>query len=175
MHPERQAELGAIDAALQQARGGHGSLVVIDAAAGNGKSTLVAAAHAAAADASFRVLGARGGELERGYAFGAVRQLLHSAGGSADGGVLTRIFDGGTSGPPPDEFAVALALHEYVAELAAGGPLLLTVDDAHWVDAASLQWLGFLARRIDGLPAVLIVAFRPGSHLEPRERGAEDR
>jgi len=38
----------------------------------------------------------------------------------------------------------------------------LAIDDAHWADEPSLRWLTYLARRLDGLNLVLLVAFRPG-------------
>jgi DNA-binding CsgD family transcriptional regulator len=45
--------------------------------------------------------------------------------------------------------------------LADEGPLLLAVDDAHWADPSSMQFLGYLARRIEGLPVLLLAAARP--------------
>ena len=53
------------------------------------------------------------------------------------------------------------AIYWLTAQLAAEGPLVLTVDDAHWADASSLRALDFLARRLIDLPAVLILALRP--------------
>ena len=53
-------------------------------------------------------------------------------------------------------------LYWLVVNLAARGPLLIAVDDAHWADEASLRWLAYLARRLDGLAAGLLVALRPG-------------
>ena len=38
---------------------------------------------------------------------------------------------------------------------------MVIVDDLHWADLASLEWLGYLARRIDGMPILLVVATRP--------------
>ena len=36
------------------------------------------------------------------------------------------------------------------------------VDDAHWADPPSLRWLGHLARRIDALPLLVLLAVRSG-------------
>ena len=48
------------------------------------------------------------------------------------------------------------------ANLAASRPLLIVVDDAHWADEPSLRWLAYLAPRLEGLAAGLLVALRPG-------------
>jgi predicted ATPase len=39
-------------------------------------------------------------------------------------------------------------------------PPLVVVEDAHWADEATLDWLAFLGRRIDRLPALLFVTYR---------------
>jgi predicted ATPase len=54
-------------------------------------------------------------------------------------------------------------LYWLTAGLAAEAPLLLVVDDAHWVDEASLRWLVYLARRLEGLAVAVVVATRPGA------------
>ena len=37
----------------------------------------------------------------------------------------------------------------------------MIVDDVHWSDAASLRWLVYAARRLDGVPLALLLAARP--------------
>ena len=53
------------------------------------------------------------------------------------------------------------ALYWLLANLADEGPVALIVDDAHWADAPSVRFLGFLAARIDDLPLAAVVASRP--------------
>ena len=71
-------------------------------------------------------------------------------------------------------------LYWLAVELASRTPLLLVVDDAHWADAASLRWLAYLARRLSGVSASVVIAARdaePGTdaglleraHRSPRE------
>jgi predicted ATPase len=48
-----------------------------------------------------------------------------------------------------------------VRNLAGSGPLCVVVDDAHWADAASLRYLGFLLTRLEELNVALVAATRP--------------
>ncbi len=143
---------------------------------GAGKSTLVAAAVGRAREEGLRVLTCAGGELERGFAFGAVRQLVEPvlaaaaederaallAGAAAPVATLARRGDGGADddalGPG---HALLDAIFWFVAGLAERQPLLLAVDDLHWVDDASLRALDYLARRVAELPVALVAALRP--------------
>jgi hypothetical protein len=59
-------------------------------------------------------------------------------------------------------FAVLHGLYWLVVNLAASRPVLIAVDDAHWADEPSLRWLAYLAPRLEGLAAGLLVALRPG-------------
>ena len=122
-----------------------------------------------------QVLTARGLALEGGFSYGIVRQLIEpvraAAGpgewdGLLDGaaGLAARVFDGAEAGPVEDDvpYAVMHGLYWLVAILAARGPLVIAVDDAHWGDAPSLRWLAHLAARIEGLPVALLLAVRSG-------------
>lgn len=72
---ERNEELAAIEAAMDAAVEGNGSLLIAEGAAGIGKTELIRWTHARALDQGIDPLGARGGELEQSLAFGIVRQL----------------------------------------------------------------------------------------------------
>ena len=58
-------------------------------------------------------------------------------------------------------------LYWLVANLADRRPLLLILDDAHWIDPASARFLLYLARRIESLPVCLLAAARPGEGADP--------
>jgi DNA-binding CsgD family transcriptional regulator len=177
---ERNEELARIESALAEARTGRGRFLVIEGPAGMGKTALLEAARTAAAEGGMRVLRSRGTELERNFAFGVVRQLvepplveaseleraelLQGAAGVA-GGLLglpgaAAAESAPSSGVDPS-FAILHGLYWLCANLAAGGPLCLVVDDGHWADAASLRYLAFLLTRLEELEAALVVATRP--------------
>src|SRR5688500_14225960 len=159
---ERSEELARIESALAEARLGRGTFVVVEGPAGMGKTALLAAARAAAADGGMRVLRSRGTELERDFAFGVVRQLFElplAEASELERGDLLEGAAGVAAGllglpgaPPPDgppasgvdpSFAVFHGLYWLCANLTATGPLCVVVDDAHWADAASLRYLAF--------------------------------
>ena len=62
-------------------------------------------------------------------------------------------------------FGALHGLYWLSANLATRRPLLLAVDDAQWADDASVRFLGVLARRLDGLPVVVLLAQRPAPEL----------
>ena len=73
---ERESELAELAGGFAAARTGAGRLVLVEGPAGIGKTELLAAARSLAEEAGLVVAIARGSELERGFAFGVVRQLF---------------------------------------------------------------------------------------------------
>ena len=169
---ERDHELAALDALLDR-----GGALVIEGGAGIGKTALTAEAAARARQRGWQVLHGCGTELETGFAFGVVRQLLErvlaDAGPEQRAGLLAGPAGpvaGLLAGPPGPagelaaqdaSFAIRHGLYWLIVHLAAGQPVLIIVDDAHWADEPSLRWLAYLATRLDGLAAALLVALRP--------------
>ncbi|HVF78041.1 MAG TPA: AAA family ATPase, partial [Solirubrobacteraceae bacterium] len=170
---ERDFECDRLAVAIDAALAGEGSAVALEGEAGIGKSSLLAHVTRRGRDAGMRVLTARGGELEREFAYGVVRQLFdgplmaldsherESVLGGAAGLALPALS--GTDrhgGAAADPGSVLHGLYWLTANLAAGRPLLITVDDAHWADNASIAFLAYLARRIDGLALLVVYATR---------------
>jgi len=174
---ERDRELRALAGLLEAARGGAGGGLLLEGTAGIGKSALLAAAGERARDGGMLVLGARGGELERVFGFGVVRQLFERALASVPGARQRSLLSGGARFAVPaighavvsaggearaaDPFSVMHGLYWLTVNLSAAHPVLVCVDDAHWADVPSLRWLAYLARRLEGARVALVVAARP--------------
>ena len=75
---------------------------------------------------------------------------------------LATVF-GRSAGAAPDRFLVGLATLTLVAEVAEQQPLVCIVDDAQWLDHASAQILGFVARRLLAEPIAVVCAARTGA------------
>src|SRR5215472_8248794 len=70
------------------------------------------------------------------------------------------------AGEAPDRFLIGLAALSLLSETADNQPLLCVVDDAQWLDRASAQALGFVARRLLAEPVALVIAARePDEHF----------
>jgi hypothetical protein len=102
---ERDRQLERIGECLGRARQGHGGALVVEGATGIGKTALLVAARDAAQADGFRVLRARGAELEREFAFGVVRQLIDPVVAGASEQARARLLDG-----PPGVAARLLGL-----------------------------------------------------------------
>src|SRR6185295_13707633 len=75
---------------------------------------------------------------------------------------LETVF-GFNAGPTPDRFLVGLATLSLLAELGEEQPTVCVVDDAQWLDQASAQVLGFVARRLLVERVALVFAVRTGT------------
>lgn len=176
---EREEELAAIAGLLDAAAAGDGGLLTIEGEAGAGKTALLEAAAGIGEEREMLVLRARGGEYERDFPYGVVRQLFERLLG--EDGRREELLGGSAALAAPvfepaaapregaDPFAAEHGLYWLVADLAASRPLLLLVDDAQWADPASLSALAYVARRLDGLAAALVAGVRIGDPAEPGE------
>lgn len=176
---EREHERGALGDLIASAVAGSGGAVVIEGPAGIGKTRLIAESVVLAVKTRCTCLTARGSELERDFAFGAVRQLFEARLARLSQERRAAIFSGAaaraapifssTTAPSSAEEAHALlhGLYWLTVNLSEDGPLLLCLDDGHWSDAASLRWLAYLVNRLDGVPVAVVLTIRP------REPGAE--
>ncbi|MGE5636879.1 MAG: ATP-binding protein [Nocardioidaceae bacterium] len=179
---ERDAELVALAARVDAARAGSGALLVTEGPAGIGKTSLLAATADVARQGGMTVLRASGAPLEQTFSFGIARQLLEPVRRSCApaewreltagaAGLAARALEAASDDGGPGEDSAHATVHGLfwlVANLAARRPVLMAVDDLHWVDPPSLRWLGHLARRLEGLPLLLAVAVRSGEPCSDR-------
>jgi DNA-binding CsgD family transcriptional regulator len=178
---ERERELEQIHNLIASAASGLGAVALIEGPAGIGKSSVLAAAQAAAEDADFEAARARASELEREFAFGLVRQLFEPRLARMGPKQRTRLFAGAAALAEPlfraDDLAprseashaVLHGLYWLTANIAAETPLALVVDDVHWGDAPSLRFLAYLVNRVEELPIAIVLAarpFEPGAEMD---------
>jgi DNA-binding CsgD family transcriptional regulator/tetratricopeptide (TPR) repeat protein len=166
---DRLAERKTLDDVLEDLRSGRGRALVVRGEAGVGKSALLGYAVRAAAD--MRIARAAGVESEMELAFASLQQLCvplldrleRLPGPQRD---ALGVAFGLRAGDPPDRLLVALAVLTLLSEVAEERALLCVVDDAQWLDQASVQVLAFAARRLLGEPVGLIFATRePGEQF----------
>ena len=175
---EREAELAASDDALDDLTDSRhhprGGLLAFAGRAGLGKTTLLAEVRTRAADRGCTVLSARGGDQEQQVAFHVARQLLQpllagsteaelrSTLGSWYGIVGPALGLCTAQGAAPDPQGLRDGLDWVLTHVVVQhAPVVLVLDDAHWADAQSLNWLAAFAPRTDELALLVVVAYRP--------------
>ncbi|HJZ28012.1 MAG TPA: AAA family ATPase, partial [Streptosporangiaceae bacterium] len=166
---DRQAECGVLDQLINAVQAGGSRVLVVRGEPGVGKSALLD--YLAGRAAGCWVVRAAGVESEMELAFAGLHQLLAPVLDRADAlpvpqrDALKTAF-GVSTGPVPDHFLVGLAVLGLLSEVAGERPLVCVVDDEQWLDRASVQALGFAARRLAADPVGLVFAARvPGHEL----------
>src|SRR6188472_3924847 len=157
----RASERQTLDRLLDRVRGGESAVLVIRGEAGIGKTALLR--YCARQAAGCRVAQLAGVESELELPFAALHQLCAPL--LSDLAALPepqqralRVVFGSSAGSAPDRFLIGLAVLGLLAEVAATRPLVCLVDDAQWVDDASAQVLGFVARRLQAESVLLLFA-----------------
>ena len=172
---ERERELAQFEDLAAAVAGGSGETVIIEGRPGVGKSTLLAAARRLAErHPALRTTAFTCGELEQGLAWAGVTGLLARPLAELDcaereaimagpAAPARRLFERPADAPAQagDTYGVIHGLFELVAALGARRPLLLLLDDAHWADRPTLQFLTYLQRRLSDHPVGLAIATRP--------------
>ncbi len=164
----RRDECARLDRLIADARGGISAAVAVRGEAGVGKTALLdyVLGHAAGC----RVVRSSGVESEMELPFAGLHQLCapfldqleRLPGPQAD--ALATTF-GLRSGPPPDRFLVGLAVLTLLADVGEAQPLICLIDDGQWLDRASAQVLGFVARRLAAESVVMIFALREPAEI----------
>ncbi|HET6711358.1 MAG TPA: ATP-binding protein, partial [Amycolatopsis sp.] len=159
----RTSECAVLDRAIAAVRTGESRVLVVHGAPGIGKSALLA--HLESSATGLRVLRAVGVESEMELAFATLHQLCVPLLDRLPGlpapqqDALETVF-GLRAGTPPERFLVGLAVLSLLSDASESGPVLCVVDDAQWMDQASAQVLGFVARRLLAESVALVFATR---------------
>jgi DNA-binding CsgD family transcriptional regulator/tetratricopeptide (TPR) repeat protein len=167
----RFSECRALDRLVGAVRAGEGRALVVRGDPGVGKSVLLQYLAGRAPGAGCRVARATGVQSEMELAFAGLHQLCapmlaHAGRIPPPQRDALRIAFGTAAGPAPDRFLVGLAVLSLLSEVAAERPLICVVDDGQWLDRASVQALGFTARRLGADPVGVVFAARdPGAEL----------
>jgi DNA-binding CsgD family transcriptional regulator len=158
-----------LDRLLDVVRGGESRALVVQGEPGVGKTALLD--YLAGQASGCRVARTAGVQSEMELAYAGVHQLLtpmlyrleRLPGPQRE--ALRTAFGLGP-GSAPDRFLVGLGVLSLLADVAEEHPLVCLVDDAQWLDRASAQVLGFVARRLVAESVGLVFAARiPGDEL----------
>jgi DNA-binding CsgD family transcriptional regulator len=166
----RRSESEALDRLLEAVRGGESRVLVVRGEPGVGKSALLE--YTAGRASGCRVARAAGVQSEMELAFAGLHQLCAPMLDRLERlpapqrDALGTVF-GLRAGAAPDRFLVGLAVLGLLSEVAEERPLVCLVDDAQWLDGASLQALEFVARRLFAESVGLIFAVRQSGEGQP--------
>ncbi|MGW4242972.1 AAA family ATPase [Nocardia sp. NPDC004722] len=145
----RGREVAVLDGFVENVAGGTAGSIVVIGEAGMGKTALLAYAERAAVRHRIRVLHASGAEFEAAVGFAVLQQLL------------LPVLDGGTAPAEPHRSTLAVALGfeagaeqgltrvrdavvAVMRQLRRTSPVMLVIDDLHWVDSSTLAILAAL-------------------------------
>ena len=176
----RGAELAMLRRFVEAGRPGRALL--LEGAAGIGKTTLWEAGVAAARRAGLRVMTSRPASAEARLSFAALIDLFRDI----DIDALTAVPEpqrdalrvsllrAEPAGAPPEPRAIALGVLNALRAMARTSPLLVALDDVQWLDEPSTEALAFAARRLEHDNVALLLARRDGP-LTEMERALEQR
>jgi predicted ATPase len=178
----RTAELKQLDTIRTAVQSGAGRCVLLSGEAGIGKSRLINEIHTRATGSGFTTLEGRCFEQDRSFPYAPLIDMLRPF--FAKGAASDRLAALGplaselvklmpelasqlsmTQSAPPLETEVEKrrlfeALTSLFRHQAEAGPLLLIVEDLHWSDQASLEFLLFLVRHMADQSMLLLLSSR---------------
>ena len=143
----RERELQLAGDCLREAARGRGQVLLVEGEPGIGKSAILAEVTALAARRGFALAAAAADELGQLMPFAPLAAALPETAGALAGAASG---PPGTSGGATREFPAAGfgAIQALVERRTAVGPVLISLDDLHWADPATLTALRVLPRRL---------------------------
>ena len=142
---EREPFLDSLGGYARDAASGTGRLVLVAGEAGIGKTSLVDTFRAAHPEMRWLWGACDGGFTPR--PLGPLYDIAASAGG--------RLRELCRAEPDRNELFA-----EFLSLLAAGTPTGVVIEDVHWADEATLDWLSHVSRRLAALPVLVLVTYR---------------
>jgi DNA-binding CsgD family transcriptional regulator len=178
----RRAALDTLDQALARVHAGRAEMVFVRGEPGIGKTFLLAELEARADASGCLVLTGSAAQFEQELPFGPLVDALDSYVRSLGQHIIERLEADGsrelaevfpalralrstTAAPPAaaERFRTYFALRDLLERLAARQPLVLVLDDLHWADASTLEFLAHLLRRPPDGPVLMAAGLRPGA------------
>ncbi len=160
----RDAELALIRAELEPlAGGGAEAVVVVEGAAGMGKSRLLAEVTAIACSLGIRVGRSAADPSETIVELATLlAALFDGTEPLLDPGELSTLH-----ARPEQRFWLLRDLQQLLERAALEAPLLISIDDAQWADSGTIAALRTLPMRLMGLPIAWVIALRPPREATP--------
>ena len=181
----REVELKLLLTHFDQALHRQGRLILIQGEPGIGKTRLLDEFGRFAAERGARVLAARAYEMEQDLPYAPIVEALSAFFRStANPAEVTAVLGERASllatlipslrdlvpglprhqslRPDAERAALVAGLTHLLLGLARTRPIVLHLDDLHWADVSTLQWLHYLARRLPGEPVLIIGTYRTG-------------
>lgn len=177
----RTPEFAALSVLLEQARGGQGRIGLIAGEAGIGKTRLVSELKALAMAQGFLIVQGACFPKDQTYPYAPLLDLLRTVMASNPIAMLTTAIEtlarnifpllpelvpDPTHLPPrlepeQEKHRLFAVLATFFLHLSKQSPLLLIIEDIHWSDETSLDFLHYLMRRATSQPLLLLVTYRP--------------
>lgn len=156
---------------FEQAQNGYGQFALVSGEAGIGKSRLLREFRARVG--TVQILQGNCYELDQTQPYAAfidmLRPLLPSSDNTPHAAYLhelSRLLPGlsgdlsGLAHPEMDKQQLRQTLTRLVLKLVQAGPLVIMIEDLHWCDDASLEYLSYLAQQIANKPIMFILTWR---------------
>jgi DNA-binding CsgD family transcriptional regulator len=165
----RASESARIDSLLDEVRGGAGCALVLVGEPGIGKSALLEYAARQAAD--MKRLSVLGVAAEAALPYAGLSELVRPVLWGLEAlparqSRAIRLALGAGGDGTTDALAVYAGVLALLAEVASREPLIIIVDDAHWLDTETVNALAFVARRIEDESIGVLVGARSSEPFE---------
>jgi hypothetical protein len=166
----REGELAWVESFVGSVSEGPSALL-LEGAAGIGKTTLWRAGVSVARGRGHRVLACRAAESEARLSYAALGDLfdfeLPDLPAPQQRALDAALLRAEVEGAPPDQRAVSVASLGILRALATSGPVLVAIDDVQWLDVPSVRVLAFVVRRLEDAPIRVLAALRVRSGGDP--------
>src|SRR5579864_6185078 len=178
----RARELAALQTIVNEVEGGHSHLLLLSGEAGIGKSRLVAALEANVHSRGFLVLQGNCYGRDRTSPYAPVLDLIRSLLANQPRDERAAHFQPfaqelfplfpdlvtpppapamlPASGPEQEQRRLFVALTAFLTKLAGSHPLLLVIEDLHWCDESSLEFLQYFLRHSTAFPWLVLLTYR---------------